>query len=292
MIDHQRVAGGRFAGGQTHHEDLLTGHRDRCIGSRIGLGSSTLLRWLRSRRRKQTWLPLCRPSPPTCRQHPRHRRLQSQPSPPEMVAFDPPLPPSPLMPPGVAGVSSEELPHPWATKNRNARTEFVRFMTWVVLRSSLPMLVPTRYRGGSPISVDFCLAAAPEERLHYSGTPHTRPPGLVGRRNACRNRVPGSDRRNARYRERRNARWHPGSRHEHRHRRRNGTEPPPPFGPAEPALARLTGAQYANVMRDLFGPPSRSPISKPTLVPTSFRSSAPRPPPSPSTASICTDKPP
>jgi hypothetical protein len=31
------------------------------------------------------------------------------------------------------------------------------------------------------------------------------------------------------------------------------TSPPPPFSPSEPALARLTAAQYANVIRDLFG---------------------------------------
>jgi Protein of unknown function (DUF1588)/Protein of unknown function (DUF1592)/Protein of unknown function (DUF1595)/Protein of unknown function (DUF1585)/Protein of unknown function (DUF1587) len=34
--------------------------------------------------------------------------------------------------------------------------------------------------------------------------------------------------------------------------RDNGT-PPPPFSPSEPALARLTAPQYANVIRDLFG---------------------------------------
>jgi hypothetical protein len=34
--------------------------------------------------------------------------------------------------------------------------------------------------------------------------------------------------------------------------RDDGT-PPPPFSPSEPALARLTAPQYANVIRDLFG---------------------------------------
>jgi hypothetical protein len=34
--------------------------------------------------------------------------------------------------------------------------------------------------------------------------------------------------------------------------RTDGT-PPPPFSPSEPALARLTAPQYANVIRDLFG---------------------------------------
>jgi hypothetical protein len=34
--------------------------------------------------------------------------------------------------------------------------------------------------------------------------------------------------------------------------RGDGT-PPPPFSPSEPALARLTAPQYANVIRDLFG---------------------------------------
>ncbi len=41
------------------------------------------------------------------------------------------------------------------------------------------------------------------------------------------------------------------------------TSPPPdellPYSPAEPALARLTGAQYANVMRDLLGPAIKIP---------------------------------
>jgi hypothetical protein len=32
------------------------------------------------------------------------------------------------------------------------------------------------------------------------------------------------------------------------------SEPPPPFSPAEPVLARLTRPQYENVIRDLFGP--------------------------------------